>query len=79
VYLAKLYGDQKMYGKAAKLLESFLEDNPQNPQVLHMLGGIYCALERYNDAVLTWEKIKDIDEIIYLTREKWIKKLKQRK
>ncbi len=77
IFLARLYADQKFYDKAAKLLESFLEDNPQNPQVLHMLGGIYWALERDNDAILTWEKIKDIDEIIYLTRERFIKELRQ--
>lgn len=77
VSLAGLYAGQKEYGKAINLLESFLKDNPENPQVLHMLGSIYWALERYDDAILTWEKNKDIDEIIYLTRERFIKELRQ--
>ena len=76
LFLARLYANQQFYKKSAETLESFLKDYPDDPQVLHMLGGAYFALGEHKKAVATWERIKDIDEIIYLTREKWIKEMK---
>lgn len=76
LYLARLYANQQFYNKSVETLESFLKDYPNDPQVLHMLGGAYAALGENKKAIATWERIKDIDEIIYLTREKWIKAMK---
>lgn len=75
--LSKLYCDIKEYRKAAKLLESFLERNPNKPEILHMLGAIYYTLGEYDKAILTWEKIKDLDRIIYLTIDRFIEKLRK--
>ena len=60
----------------AATLESFLKDYPNDPQVLHMLGGVYFALGENKKAIATWERIKGIDEIIYLTRKKWIEEMR---
>lgn len=77
LYLSRLYASQQLYNKSAEILESFLKDYPNDPQVLHMLGAVYAALGKNKKAIALWERIKDIDEIIYLTREKWIEIMRE--
>lgn len=77
--LARVYSNEQKYGKAIDLLEGFLKENPNDSSALHMLGGLYAATNDTELALKTWEKIKNIDPIIYATRKFWIKKIKEGK
>jgi putative PEP-CTERM system TPR-repeat lipoprotein len=56
VLLAGVYLDRRDYNRAAPLLEAAIRANPDDPQVLYLMGSLNMARKRYQAASELFEK-----------------------
>jgi len=59
--LVRAYKNTGQPERAVALLESALERDPYNPQILYELGTLYATLERWDDARASLEKSLEIE------------------
>jgi tetratricopeptide (TPR) repeat protein len=77
LFLARIYANQRRYGDAINILEPYLSQYPKDINILYMLAALYMQVKKYNNALAYFEKIKEIDEIIYLISKKWVNEIKE--
>lgn len=65
VLTAQIYVQEENYDLALAEFDSYLQENPDNTDVLYQIGMLYQGLKRYEDATAAFERVVQADPEAY--------------